>query len=382
MTAQSAQSNNYPTNECTFWASERYHQLTGFFVPWLDNANGWSRQAEKYGWTNSPTPTIPSIMVLQAGVQFADPEFGHVGVVESINADGTFNTSNLNWGRTAQEKASVQNVIHSTGSGVSFVSAIPGSQANNPASDTVQVTLAGYMNDVLIDLRNRTGVTTIPGIVGPSQPIMNFMISWGHNEGGSQTNACHFNVLNTMQDETGATQCPGTLPGIKVYPDNPTGLKATVDALNNGRYGALVHALTTNDEGNLGLTHGLPMAANIAADLSVWVSGSSALKEDYVLNILQNAGVSDAFIVGGTKSRGQGVSQEQIDKWGSTVIGLGPSNQPPNPLDQIGQAFSNVNTFFGNLVSFFTNPLRLVKIVLGSLLIVVGGYLFVKEISK
>lgn len=82
--------------QCTYWANMRYHQLTGVWVPWLGNANQWTAGAINSGWVVSGTPKVPSIIVLQAGVQGAG-YYGHVAVVEKINADGSVLTSNWNW---------------------------------------------------------------------------------------------------------------------------------------------------------------------------------------------------------------------------------------------------------------------------------------------
>lgn len=192
---------------------------------------------------------------------------------------------------------------------------------------TVNITLGEYVDSVLSQLRNNAGVTNTLG-QGPSAAIRNFMIGWAHVEGGSQTNACHFNILNTMQDESGAVQCQGTLPGIKAYPDAATGEKAQVDALQNGNYKSLLHALTTNDEGNLGLATNSgfahQMAGNVAGDLSVWVSGKrSPLAQSYILSILESAGVSNPSIQGGNQNGGTGATQAEIDGWAATVIGVG-----------------------------------------------------------
>ncbi len=103
--------------QCTYWANMRYHQLTGYWVPWLGNAWQWKAGALNYGWVVSATPKVPSIIVLQPGVQGAG-WYGHVAVVERINADGSVLTSNYNWaGNWAVETF----VTFTPGPGVSFV---------------------------------------------------------------------------------------------------------------------------------------------------------------------------------------------------------------------------------------------------------------------
>jgi surface antigen len=90
---------NYPyaQGQCVYWADYRYHALTGYYEPWVDNASGWAADAANYpGWIVSSTPHVPSIIVLQPGVQGA-LQFGHVAVVESMNPDGTVYTSGWNY---------------------------------------------------------------------------------------------------------------------------------------------------------------------------------------------------------------------------------------------------------------------------------------------
>ena len=89
--------NHFFWGQCTYWAAFRYHQLTGLWVPWLGNAGDWAYNAPGFGWHVGYTPRVGSIIVLAPGVQGAGG-YGHVAIVESINADGSVNTSNFNWG--------------------------------------------------------------------------------------------------------------------------------------------------------------------------------------------------------------------------------------------------------------------------------------------
>ena len=94
-------SNPFSPGQCTWWADYRYHQLTGFPIPWSGNASAWAYNAPGYsGWVVSDTPRVPSIIVLQPGVQYASG-WGHVAIVEKINPDGSVYTSDYNivgWG--------------------------------------------------------------------------------------------------------------------------------------------------------------------------------------------------------------------------------------------------------------------------------------------
>ncbi len=102
--------------QCTYWADIRYHQLTGVWVPWSGNAAQWASGAAASGWVVSSTPRVPSIIVLQPGVEGAF-SIGHVAVVERINSDGSVYTSNMNWSGWDV----VSYVTFTPGPGVSFV---------------------------------------------------------------------------------------------------------------------------------------------------------------------------------------------------------------------------------------------------------------------
>lgn len=111
---------NWPVGQCTYWANARYHTLTGNWVSWSGNADQWAAGARAAGWNVSQSPHVPSIIVLQPYVQGASG-YGHVAVVESINANGTVHTSNMNWFGTGGGFDQESFVDFSAGSGVSFV---------------------------------------------------------------------------------------------------------------------------------------------------------------------------------------------------------------------------------------------------------------------
>jgi surface antigen len=114
---------NWPVGQCTYWANARYHQLTGFWVPWSGNANQWVAGARGAGWNVSTSPHVPSIIVLMSGVQGAS-SYGHVAVVESIVAGAapvTVHTSNMNWYANGGGWDVVSYQDFTVGSGVYFV---------------------------------------------------------------------------------------------------------------------------------------------------------------------------------------------------------------------------------------------------------------------
>lgn len=116
-------SGNYDSftyGQCTYWADYLYHQMTGFWVPWSGNAWQWSYGAASSGWIVSSTPHVPSIIVLQGGVQGAGG-YGHVAVVVGINSDGSVHTSNWNWYANGGGWAITSYWDFRPGPGVSFV---------------------------------------------------------------------------------------------------------------------------------------------------------------------------------------------------------------------------------------------------------------------
>jgi surface antigen len=172
---QSAKANTFPQDQCTYWASERYHTLTGYYVPWSGNAFQWAGNASAYGWQNSSQPSVPSIMVLQPGVQGASGLYGHVGVVEKINTDGTFVASNLNWAPNPQD---VKNITFRIGQGVSFVSA-PGiaSSPSHPPSTGGPVTQAANAITSFLNPNSTTSFTTSPKIsIAPTDDVTTFLV--------------------------------------------------------------------------------------------------------------------------------------------------------------------------------------------------------------
>jgi surface antigen len=114
--------NPFAYGQCTWWASQRYHDLHGFYVPWTMNANAnqWTARAYEFGWHVSDQPSVGAIIDFQGGVQYASP-YGHVGVVEQILPNGDVVASNMNV--LGHPFGSVVNLTYHTGPGVTFITA-------------------------------------------------------------------------------------------------------------------------------------------------------------------------------------------------------------------------------------------------------------------
>jgi surface antigen len=116
--APTGNGNLFPYGQCTYWANERYHRLSGAYVPWVTNSNAWqwTIRANEFRWNVSSRPTAGAIIVLQAWVQGAGV-YGHVGIVEKILGDGHVLASNMNWGG----RVAVTYIDFAPGPGVTFI---------------------------------------------------------------------------------------------------------------------------------------------------------------------------------------------------------------------------------------------------------------------
>lgn len=114
--------NPFPYGQCTWWASQRYHDLHGFFVPWTTNSNAfqWTARARDFNWHVSSQPSVGAIVDFQPNVQGASP-VGHVGVVEQVLSNGDVVTSNMNV--LGHAFGTVGSLTFHQGPGVTFITA-------------------------------------------------------------------------------------------------------------------------------------------------------------------------------------------------------------------------------------------------------------------
>jgi surface antigen len=115
--------NYFPLGQCTWWASERYYQLTGIYVPWTTNSDAWqwTARAQDFGWHVSNIPEVGDIMDMQPYVQGAS-SLGHVAVVEQVLSNGDVIASSMNWGTTPQQAQHVTEFEFTPGPGITFIS--------------------------------------------------------------------------------------------------------------------------------------------------------------------------------------------------------------------------------------------------------------------
>ena len=85
--------NRFAYGYCTWYVASRRP------VPWLGDAWQWYGQAQAYGWSTGQTPRAGAIMVTW------ESGWGHVAIVERVNADGSWLVSEMNfvgWGVISQ----------------------------------------------------------------------------------------------------------------------------------------------------------------------------------------------------------------------------------------------------------------------------------------
>ncbi len=92
--------NGFPAGQCTWGASDRFHAATGTYPNVTGNAKDWGSSARSRGWTVVAGAQTRSIVVFQPYVNGADPTYGHVAWVDSVEgrSDGLWvHITEMNW---------------------------------------------------------------------------------------------------------------------------------------------------------------------------------------------------------------------------------------------------------------------------------------------
>jgi surface antigen len=84
----SGSANGFTYGYCTWWVANKRS------IPWRGNAAQWWWNARPFGFAEGSAPQPGAVMVM--GVSGTSPQ-GHVGYVESVNANGSFVVSEMNW---------------------------------------------------------------------------------------------------------------------------------------------------------------------------------------------------------------------------------------------------------------------------------------------
>lgn len=119
------------------------------------------------------------------------------------------------------------------------------------ATSTATYTRTSWAHELL----RRLGIT-------PTTENTRALVVWAGAEGGHWANSAHYNPLNTTQPAAGATSMNSV--GVKAYNSWDQGFDATVQTLNNGRYGGILDALRSGSA--------MDVANAVAA--SPWGTGS------------------------------------------------------------------------------------------------------------
>ena len=89
--------NDYPYGQCTWWAYTRRAQLGLPAGSHFGDARSWGDSARALGyWVDNTARHVGDIVVFAPGQQGADGYYGHVAIVEEVNADGSIKISESN----------------------------------------------------------------------------------------------------------------------------------------------------------------------------------------------------------------------------------------------------------------------------------------------
>lgn len=83
----------YPARQCTLWAYIRRSQMGLPVGSYMGNGAEWANSARRLGYLVNRTPHVGAVMVFARGQKvtswYADWQYGHVAIVERVNADGS-----------------------------------------------------------------------------------------------------------------------------------------------------------------------------------------------------------------------------------------------------------------------------------------------------
>lgn len=88
--------NLYTTGQCTYYAFDRRAELGKPIGSLWGNASNWAYSANQAGFNVDRTPEVGAVFQSGPGQNGAGA-YGHVGVVESINSNGSVTVSEMNW---------------------------------------------------------------------------------------------------------------------------------------------------------------------------------------------------------------------------------------------------------------------------------------------
>jgi len=147
---------------------------------------------------------------------------------------------------------------------------------------------------------------------------LDFLGTWQRYEGGHTNNDARYNWLNTTSNAPGAVRSINSV-GVKAFDSYDNGVNATVQTLNNGRYGDVVASLRS----------GNPYKNKPVAGLSTWLSGKPN----------SEAGIRYAGRVLGSPVSAAGTSRTVVNHTGQSYGGGGPSPQQRAAASTAGELY-------------------------------------------
>ncbi|WP_165211856.1 CHAP domain-containing protein [Streptococcus tangpeifui] len=93
MTPQAYQALSYPWGQCTWYVYNRARELGYSFDPYMGNGGDWQF---KSGYNLSHQPKVGYAVSFAPGQAGADPDYGHVAIVEQVKKDGSILISESN----------------------------------------------------------------------------------------------------------------------------------------------------------------------------------------------------------------------------------------------------------------------------------------------
>jgi surface antigen len=83
--AEAPGANHFAYGYCTWYVANRR------YIPWMGNAIDWWPNARPYGYAEGALPAVGAVMVTR------ESPIGHVAYVESVNGDGSWTVSEMNY---------------------------------------------------------------------------------------------------------------------------------------------------------------------------------------------------------------------------------------------------------------------------------------------
>lgn len=210
------------------------------------------------------------------------------------------------------------------------------------------------------------------GNKNPTGNTIDWVVAWTDFETSGPGGGGANNLLNTTQPGFGGSPIPGQSAGVMNYPSFSQGVQANAKVLQNGLYPNLLAAL--QNDNYAALTNG-----SVYRDLSTWCGGCA-----YGPNItnLANApwGVNQAFPDGTATAVGQQTGTQQSGSGGGqktqaqSALTTSAGTLQCNFQTPLGFLNSFLNTMCP-VISWVANPVRIVKMIVGILLIVAALFL-------